>query len=120
MIASHPRPQRPSIADAAVSATLDCVRTGSSLFVRRDLDHDTTEAFEQACLELCASGAIEVIIDLSRVRFICSSCLGILIFVSSRLRSKSGQQLTLRIHADLVEILDLFSLREIIRTEVIE
>lgn len=92
---------------------------GARLEVLVDLDHHVAPVFEEACQELRKSSTPEVVIDLTCINFICSSCLGELILTNDR-ANEDERRLHLIIPKRLVSIFDLMSLRDIIETEVAE
>ena len=92
---------------------------GQRLEVLVDLDHHVSPQFEQACQLLRESDGPEIVIDLTPIQFICSSCLGELILTNDR-ATEEKRRLHLIIPDRLVSIFDLMSMRDIIETEVVK
>ena len=91
---------------------------GRRLVVLADLDHHVAPEFEGACAQLRQTDAPELVIDLTQIKFICSSCLGELILTNDRI-NEDNRRLHLMIPERLVSIFDLMSMRDIINTEVV-
>lgn len=92
---------------------------GRRMVLLLDLDHHVAPEFEKACALLRQSNEPKVVIDLTGVKFICSSCLGELILTNDRI-TEEKRSLLLRIPERLVSIFDLMSMRDIINTEVVK
>lgn len=92
---------------------------GTRLTVLVDLDQAVAADFDRACERLFESDGPEVVIDLSGINYINSTCLGELILANDRAHDRK-RELRVRISGHLVTIFDLLSLREFIKTEIVE
>ncbi len=92
--------------------------TGGVLLAHVDLDQHRNDEFESACEALLASGVRDLVIDLSRVAFVSSSCFGVILSLGVKCVSR-GKELALKVKPELVSVLDLIGIRAMIPTTVI-
>ena len=90
---------------------------GARLVVLTDLDQHFADDFERACRRLVKAQAAEITIDLSRVNYMNSTCLGELLLTSDRCR-EFDKRLQLRISRQLSSLFDLVSIGDFIEIEV--
>lgn len=105
------------LTDPTDKASFEFSHGSTRLIALVDIDQHVGDGFERACQRLLDSDGPEVLIDLSRVGYVNSSCLGILIFTNERAKEQR-RRLRLKVHERLVGLLDLMSIREFIETEV--
>ena len=92
--------------------------SGGFLTAHVALDNHFGDAFDAACEQLLESGASNVVIDLTQIEFVSSTCFGIILSLSVKCISR-GKDLTLKINQELVEVLDLLGIRAMIPTMVV-
>ena len=88
------------------------------LTVHADLDQHMTEEFDEACDQLLESGVRDLVIDLSPIDFVSSSCFGIILALQVKCVSRE-KELSLKVTQDLVGVLDLLGVRSMIPTTVV-
>lgn len=92
--------------------------TGGVLTTYADLDQHMTDEFEQACIQLIDSGVRDLVIDLSQIDFVSSSCFGLILALQVKSISRE-KELSLKVKQDLVSVLDLLGVRSMIPTTVV-
>lgn len=90
---------------------------GARLVVHVDLDLHVVEAFGDACQELLDAAGDEIVIDLTKIGYINSACMG-KITRAYALSKEEIKQLRIRISNKLVPLFDLMAIRDLIPTEV--
>ena len=92
---------------------------GARLIVRVDLDTHVVDAFGDACQKLLNAAGDEIVIDLTNIGYINSSCMG-KITRAYALSKEEIKQLRIKIGGSLVPLFDLMAIRDLIPTEVCE
>lgn len=92
---------------------------GRKLTVHVDLDQYVVERFDEACRKLSNADGDAVLIDLSGINYICSTCLGQLVVTKDRC-TEAEKEFSLKINRKLMDIFDLLSIRDLIQTEVVD
>ena len=80
------------------------------LSVEGELDHHTFETLNTAIREVLDSGCFRLVLDLSQVRYVSSSGIGVLIGALAEVRDNHGDLVLLRPHPAVLEVLKTLGL----------
>ncbi|MCY3019421.1 MAG: STAS domain-containing protein [Planctomycetota bacterium] len=80
------------------------------LSVEGELDHHTFEILNEAIRDVVDGGCFRLILDLSQVRYVSSSAMGVLVGTLAEVRAGQGGLVLLRPHPAVQEMLDTLGL----------
>lgn len=101
-----------------VPAKAEYALKGSVLKVEGKLDFSEEQALRKNGERLAGAAAAEVLLDLSAVLYIASSCLGVILLLHENLARK-GVRLKVRLSRALLYIYDLMGVRSVVETEIV-
>ena len=101
-----------------VSGRAGYVLEGSVLRVSGKLDAAEEEEFRRQGLALAEAGGGTVVLDLSGVSYIASSCLGAILILHEELAARD-RRLKVLLPRALLYVYDLMGIRNVVETEVV-
>ena len=93
--------------------------TNGTLTVRRDLSWELDKEFDRHCEELLASGADELVLDLTDVGFVFSPCVSRIVKLFGGAQ-EAGKSLRILISPKLEDLFEMSGLRDEMNVEIIE
>jgi anti-anti-sigma factor len=85
--------------------------------VAGELDFKVEREFQRACMGLLEEDVKSVLIDLTKVKFICSSCLGTLFLLHDSAKTR-GMHVRVRLNRKIAPICKMMGLDELLDVEV--
>ena len=89
------------------------------LWVKGKLDFAEEEGMRQYGQQMIKDSGDKVVLDLSGVSYISSSCLGEILVLDEEAK-KAGKSLVVRVPRVLLYVYDLMGIRSVVNTEIVE